>query len=379
MAPHKQSHYGTKEEINTMSVSLTKVAKFTLGQEVEVAASGWGLAPQMIGKRCIIRTVNCHSDRVTYKVEGLGKAGTDLVSNDIWEESFKAVAIMPARTIQINLGSVPAPVPSSFQVSEIDTLLASLNVVSRTRTQEQALKTFNTMRTRAIQSRNGEDVSDTLFYTGYGICDNIHRCTPNGANSDTMALIKDNLIRRVPSYSGNYHYPVPCPNEAGGNAAENAWGRSSNRWTDAYGTNRLIQLEELIYKIEHEWDEKFAEDMTPAQRVGLILNVSVVQYRDGTMWKFVVDDKSSDPYFEPVCGGDRRSLDLRYLTIMPMEDFTNDQRSVAQFLEQIKATQTLKTDLESKLAALQKEIAEAGRHIAMLDYGLGIVHKVKRM
>lgn len=334
--------------------------KFELGQVVQVAASGWGLAPQMIGKTCTIVSVEVHSDRITYKVEGLGEAGTSLVSNDIWEESFKAVAAV----------AVPVPVPA-LAIHAVNTV------------QSQALATFRTMRTRAIASRAGESVSDTLFYTGYGICDNIYRCTPDGASSDKMALIKDNLIRRVPSYSGNYHYPVNHPEDgdtlkARREAAENAWSQFNNKWGGEYGALRLAQLEELIDYIENKWDDSLAEEMTPAQRVGLIVGVSIVEYRDGSLWRFVRDDRSSDPYFESMQTGNQTSLDLRYITIMQMEQ-DGKKRSVTQFLKEIARHAAKRDKLQAQIAALQKQEAEATQQIAMLDYALGSVHKVKRM
>jgi hypothetical protein len=245
--------------------------------------------------------------------------------------------------------------------------------------QKQALDTFNTMRTRAIQHRNGEHVSDSLFYTGYGICDNISRCMPQNASSEIMALIKDNVIRRVPSYSGNYHYPVNCPTDTGSDAAENAWGRHSNKWADAYGALRLAQLEELIDIIENKWDDSLARTMTPATRVGIIPHVTMVQFRDGSFWNLDTDDGSSDPYFRPVGGGDRRSQELRHIKVMPMQTFENDSRSVAEFLQEIADNQRQQTEMQTAIAAMQKALTEKQSALAMLDYGLGIVHKVKRM
>ena len=271
---------------------------------------------------------------------------------------------VPAQTIQIRFDS--------------DTI-RTVNTV-----QSQALATFNTMRNRAIAHRNGESQSDSLFYTGYGICDNISRCTSDNASSDVMALIKDNVIRRLPSYSGNYHYPVNHPKGSStqkerSQAADNAWSEFNNKWGGEYGALRLAQLEELIEHIENKWDDSLAKEMTPATRVGLVVGVSLVEYRDGTIWRFVRDDNSSDPYFEPVAdSGNQRCLDLRYITILQMEEDTK-KRSVAQFLKEI-ARQAAKRDkLQAQIAELQKQAAEASQRIAMLDYGLGNAHKVQRM
>jgi hypothetical protein len=277
----------------------------------------------------------------------------------------------------------PAPVvPTNNQLmSMIQVDIHAIAASIRSPIQQAALDTFNTMRTRAIACRanDGMTVDDNLFYTGYGICDNIHRCTPNGVNSDTMALIKDNIIRQVPSYSGNYHYPVNHPDEVGKEAAESAWNRFNNKWKGIYGANRLQQLEELIHHIEHKWDESLAKEMTPAQRVGLIVDVTVVQYKDGSLWKFTRDDRSSDPYFTSMATGNQTSLDLRYIEVLPMDMEETNSLSVAEFLQRIEETVKTKADLEAQVKALQLQIAEAASRVVMLDYNLATTHKVKRI
>lgn len=270
------------------------------------------------------------------------------------------------------LRMLPPTPPTGFEVG------AKPAVESKA--QRQALATFKTMRGRAQQILNGENVSEELFYTGYGICDNISRCRPSDANTEQMAMIKDNLIRRVPSYSGNYHYPVSCPNNPGVDGADSAWSNNSNKWTGGYGKNRLTQLEELIYAIQNNWDEKLTEEMTPATRVGLIQGVSIVTRKsDKSLWTFTHDDRSSDPYFEPVGGGDRRSIDLRHIEIMPLADFTNEQRSVAEFLAEIATKQKEQEAIQAQIAALQKTLQKATTEVTLLDYGLRTVHKVQRL
>lgn len=281
------------------------------------------------------------------------------------------------------LEAVPASAPATVRDLShlIQVNIPALAVSLRSPIQQAALDTFNAMRTRAIACRanDGMTVDDNLFYTGYGICDNIHRCTPNGVNSDTMALIKDNIIRQVPSYSGNYHYPVNHPDEVGKEAAESAWNRFNNKWKGTYGANRLQQLEELIHHIEHKWDESLAKEMTPAQRVGLIVDVTVVQYKDGSLWKFTRDDGSSDPYFTSMATGNQTSLDLRYIEVLPMDMEETNSLSVAEFLQRIEETVKAKIDLEAQVKALQLQIAEAASRVVMLDYNLATTHKVKRI
>lgn len=440
------------------NITVVKSPKFQVGQELEVAASGWGLAPQLIGKRCIVESVAVHSDRITYKVTGLGEAGTDLVSNNIWEESFKAVtpAPLPVATPQtpaqakgINLGKVvrltkaygnvwkvgdlikmtiddntreprfehcetgrsryiriadiellpeltpmpPLPVMPQGLIDSLQNGFAPARMITINLTtdaepmpytpiQKQALDCFNTMHTRAVAVRNGESISDSLFYTGYGICDNISRCKPTGSDGDVLATIKDNLIRRVASYSGNYHYPVSCPTTPNDvDAADTAWSRHNNKWTGAYGTNRLVQLEQLIDMVKNHWTDALAKDMTPAARIGLVEGLTIVQWKrePEQLYRFVSDDRSSDPYFERLDGQDRRSIDIRYITIMPMADVENDSRSVADFLQAIKDEQQRAKDIELQIAALQKELSQTTYNVAMLDHGLRVVHKVKRL
>lgn len=296
------------------------------------------------------------------------------------------------------------PVASGFRFDVGDSLLQSLlsmssparmitiegqeaqtteeNAMQYTTLQKQALDCFVTMYNRAEQVRNGDSISDSLFYVGYGICDNIGRTKPTGASTDTLSTVKDNLIRRTPSYSGNYHYPVSCPDNPGDiDAADSAWGNHNNKWTGAYGANRLKQLAELIELVKTVWDDKLGQDQTPAARVGLIEGVSIVQWRRDLehMYRFVADDRSSDPYFERLDGGDRRSIDLRYITILPMPSVENDSRSVAEFLEAIKAEQDQAKAITAQIEALKKALSDTSTAIAMLDYGLRTVHKVQRL
>ncbi|UAV84633.1 hypothetical protein PHB09_138 [Pseudomonas phage PHB09] len=247
--------------------------------------------------------------------------------------------------------------------------------------QRQALSCFNTMLRRAQLVAEGNAPGEDVFYTTYGICDNIRRCMPTGADDDQLAVIKDNLIRRVPSYSGNYHYPVSCPeNPNNVDAADNAWTSHTNKWTGAYGANRIKQLEELIYIIENEWKDEYAKDMTPAQRVGLIEGVSVVKRTSNDkLYRFVRDDRTADPFFESLTDGSSASIDLRRITILSMDLVESDTRSVAEFLDAIEAEQKAKADMERQIAELQQALSKVGSTIAMLDYGLRVNHRVQRL
>lgn len=66
-------------------------AKFKVGQELVVVASGWGLGPHMIGHVCTVSKVMPSSDCVRYQVKGLPDLGESQVSDDVWEQSFQVV------------------------------------------------------------------------------------------------------------------------------------------------------------------------------------------------------------------------------------------------------------------------------------------------
>ncbi|QNN99870.1 hypothetical protein phiPsa267_161 [Pseudomonas phage phiPsa267] len=312
--------------------------------------------------------------------------------NESMTEQYRCFCIHDVVVVQ-QPAPAPLPIPSvDFSVMGLTPPPAPVTIAPQPTTeapqmqyttlQKQALDCFTTMYNRAEQVRNGDSISDSLFYVGYGICDNIPRCKPSGSDSDTLSTIKDNLIRRTPSYSGNYHYPVSCPNNPGDvDSADSAWGNHANKWTGAYGSLRLAQLAELIELVKTVWDDKLGQDQTPAARVGLIAGVSLVRVprRNDEIYRFVADDRSSDPYFERIDGEDRRSIDLRHIVILPMADFENDSRSVADFLEAIKAEQDQAKAIKAQIEALQKALSATGTTIAMLDFGLRTVHKVQRL
>lgn len=251
--------------------------------------------------------------------------------------------------------------------------------------QQQALATFTTMLQRAIAYRaNPQENDQSTFYTGYGICDNISRCMPDSAREERMSLVKDNIIRRLPSYSGNYHYPVkhpnPKPNVTQSQAGDMAWSEFSNKWEGAYGAERLQQLMELVDVIRDKWDNKYGERMTPATRVGIIPNVTIVRHVDnGDLYTLVSDDDSTDPYFLQVGKNmdQRRSIDLRNVEILPMQEV--GKRSVKSFINQIKKAAEKRAKLEAQIAELNKQRQLLISQEAVLDYHLGEQHSVKRL
>lgn len=251
--------------------------------------------------------------------------------------------------------------------------------------QQYAITTFATMLARAEAYQANPSANDgDLFYPNYGICDNIARCSPSGADDNVLAMVKDNVIRRVPSYSGNYHYPVkhPAPkeNRTISDEAENAYCEFSNKWADAYGNNRIQQLRELLDYVTNQWDDALTQTMTPATRVGIVPEITVVQrIADGDLFTLQYDDGSTDPYFMPLGGtsDDRRSIDLRRVQILKTDD--HPERTVAEFLDVHAATVAKRQEIEASLAALKAQIETLKREEAVLDYNLGKQHGVKRL
>lgn len=248
--------------------------------------------------------------------------------------------------------------------------------------QQHAISCFTTMLQRARKYRETGSCDSDLFYTGYGICDNIARCMPNGASESQLSTVKDNLIRAVPSYSGNYHYPVrhpaPRPDRDPANEAESAWDQTSNRWDGDYGAERIIQLEELLDHVTNKWQDAYAYDMSPASRLGIVKDLTIcIKTTDNSMWILSKDDNSSDPYFVPVGGGDRQAINVRYLKVLPAEG--GEKRSVAGFISRIRKHEKARRKLEEKALALKKEIDALKQLEVTLDYHLAHQHGVRRI
>lgn len=249
--------------------------------------------------------------------------------------------------------------------------------------QQNAISTFSTMLSRAIAYRETAEYDSDLFNPKYGICDNIPKCTPTSADCDTMALVKDNVIRRLPSYSGNYHYPVRHPELKEGVSvsehAENAYCEFSYKWADAYGAERVKQLGELVEYVTNNWTDELCKTMTPCQRVGIIANVTVLQHKDGTLYMLNIDDGSTDPYFTPLGKGSdhRRSIDLRKLHVVEQEE--QPKFSVKFFIKKIEKHDTKREQLKARIKQMELEVELLDREIAMLDYGLIQQHKVQRV
>jgi hypothetical protein len=199
-----------------------------------------------------------------------------------------------------------------------------------------------------------------------------------GSYESQMSEVKENLIRQTAMYSGNYTYPVPCPE---GGDASTAFSRNSNKWRGAYGLNRLVQLEQLIGLIKTKWDDTLVNRKTPAFRNGLKVG-DVVRYtrRDTpSFWVFRYDDESMSPSFHKLTDkDDYADLDLNHVVKVDKDEISKP-RAVSEFLSELEAQAKKKADIERQIAELQKELTNVQTDIAMLDYGLADQHKVKRI
>lgn len=242
--------------------------------------------------------------------------------------------------------------------------------------QRNAVKTFTTMLERAKLYR--ENGTRELFDPESGICDNISNCRPNGAGYDEMYKVKDNVIRIVPSYSGNYHYPVKHPY---GGDPESAWDDSSNKWSGDYGAQRIIQLEELIEHIKTKWNENLVTNMTPAMQRGIVLMETVCQHvTNGTLWVMQYDDDSSSPYFIPLGNTGREGrtdIRLKDLKILSVSD--SKKRSVRSFVNQAKRIEEKRERMEKQIAKLTADMECLRGELALNDYNLSQQHGVKRI
>lgn len=249
--------------------------------------------------------------------------------------------------------------------------------------QQHAISTFSTMLSRAIAYRETQEYDSDLFNPRYGICDNIPKCATNGASHDTMQLVKDNIIRRLPSYSGNYHYPVRHPQLKEGvsvsDNAENAYCEFDYKWGGDYGLERVKQLEELLDYVKNKWTDKLTENMTACERVGIVKNVTVLQHKDGGLYTLAIDDGSCDPYFTPLGKNSDhgRSIDLRKLTIVERPEI--QKMSVKSFINKIEKHNAKREKIKALIEKMQMEVESLNRDIDLLDYGLTQQHKVQRV
>lgn len=346
--------------------------KFPIDSLVEVVAAGWGLGPERIGQVLVIKgfTLRGSEPTIYHVVDNSGST----VSLSAWESSFKAsVAPMPTVPPASDLSFLddfdgdPVPVLPKAQATY-------------TELQKVAINTFQAMYEAAAAYRRGEPSPNGCSLNGdYGICDNIDRfARASGSSESPMSEVKENFIRQTEIYSGNYTYPVPCPD---GGDASSAFSRHSNKWNGPYGLNRLIQLGQLIELIKSDkWDDSMVRRKTPAFRNGLTVGDIVVYTRrtEHTYWVLRHDDESMSPSFHKI--GDKddyTDLDLNYIKKVNKAD--TGEKTVSEFLEELKVKQEEQKEIEKQMAALQALLAANKSAIALLDFGLADQHKVKRL
>lgn len=268
--------------------------------------------------------------------------------------------------------SIPAA-PAQETISRGQAIAAEMDTM-----QAEALELFTAMYADAESYRKGGprgklDIS-------YGICGNIERYVKRGSVLDynTADRIKDNLIRSVPSFSGEHHYPVPSGHPH--RTAEEQWDYSSNRWDDAYGECRLIQLAELIEAIRTRWDDKLTRKMSPAGMRGLSLGDIVQHKESGELWEFSLDDESTNPGFRRAgTKEDSIWINLSEVRKVNVSDFALSCESVADFLKAMEALDNETAELERQVRALKTQIASKGASLSLLKRQLADKHGVKRV
>jgi len=246
--------------------------------------------------------------------------------------------------------------------------------------QQVAINTFQAMYDAAAAYRRGEPSPNaTSLNPEYGICDNIDRfARANGSTETPMSEVKENFIRQTEVYSGNYTYPVPCPE---GGDASGAFSRNSNKWNGPYGLNRLVQLGQLIALIKSDkWDDSMVKRKTPAFRNGLTVGDIVVYTRrtEHTYWVFRLDDESMSPSFHKIGNpDDYTDLDLNYIRKVDKADIR--KRTVSEFLAELTVKQEEQEAINKQIAELTSKLTANAAAIALLDFGLADQHKVKRL
>lgn len=253
-----------------------------------------------------------------------------------------------------------------------------------------AVATFTNMLNRAKAFRAGENVDNDEFSYRYGICDNIRRSIPEDYQNDDMSVkmahVKDNVVRRVESYSGNYHYPVRSgvPSKDVSRIApdaENAYDSSGDKWSGNYGASRYQQLEQIIDFIKNKWEDVLTEDRTPCERVGIVRHETVLVHKHNKeLYVLHYDDDSSTPYFKKYgrheSDDSQECIDLNDLTLLSNTVVGN--RSVRSYIRAMIKNDKAQVKLKRQIQALQSQLESLNIVAIGLEVGLKKQHGVKR-
>lgn len=253
-----------------------------------------------------------------------------------------------------------------------------------------AIATFTNMLNRAKAFRDGENVERDSFSYKYGICDNIRSCIPEEYRNDDIYVkmyhVKDNIVRRVKSYSGNYHYPVRSAIPSSDSSriasdAESAYDSSSDKWSGAYGANRYKQLEEVVDFIKNNWSDVLTEDRTPCERVGIVRHETVLVHKyNKELYVLHYDDDSSMPYFKKY--GRHKSddaqecIDINDLTLLSKTIVS--KRSVRAYIRAMAKNDREQAKLKLQIQSLESKLETLNIELVSLEVGLKSQHGVKR-
>lgn len=244
-----------------------------------------------------------------------------------------------------------------------------------TTNQAIAIECFSNMLAAAESYHETGSMPDQL--QRYGICDNISEFT-EGRYVDMVAAVKDNLIRRTPSYSGCYHYPVPADSNDPCDA-ESAFDNSANKWAGDYGLRRMQQLRELIELCNTKWDEALTGRLSPAKRLGIKVG-DFMQDRNGVLFELTCDDGSSNPAFMRLgdTGSNYKDID-KLFPVKDQSNLTGKPRSVKSLVKEADKINAKIAKIEEQMGKLNEQVRELTAQRSNVDVALRVQHKVQRL
>ncbi len=246
-------------------------------------------------------------------------------------------------------------------------------------TQEIAIQTFETLIDWAVAYRNDTDNKAPNFEVYSGICDNLYFTIPADYRRDgihrVIVNIKNNLICQVPSWSGNYTYPVKGTD---GDSAERTWDSTREKWLGEYGNYRIEQACEILYMIKNNWNEELTLRLSPAKRLGIIPHLTLLTW-DNRFWLLSEDDDSSCPYFDEIGGRELKHICIDIAAMKIVQTVDSKRRSVKAFLRAIQKAEEKYSKSQAQLKKLEEQSLLLRREMMELEQGLASQHGVKRI